>query len=185
MGLDYVGPEPTDDNNITRRRDFPLWFPLAGQWLLDPNEVNGWGVVGPYDNTNTQDLGNVGATTWSSNAGGIMFPFPVKITRFKAVHQNNATAAQAWGWVLGRTTPVDDANAVQPVTFLLDEVAANEGNGPRDYSNTRWHITDVDSFDSTVIPEGDILTLAVSAPTADGTNRYVRVQSGFLLFERV
>ena len=43
---------------ISQNRD--IIFPLSGQWLLDPNEMNGWGVLGPYDNSNTQDLGNVG-----------------------------------------------------------------------------------------------------------------------------
>lgn len=159
---------------------------IGGQLLFDPNEINGWGVVGPIDDTNAQDLGDVGAANLSRLAGGISYPFDVRIERFYAWHQNNNADAQAWGWVLAKQEKQSNSNTVA-TDYVLDEVADNAGVGPRDYSSTVTQLTDIDLSSATnnVIPAGEVLTLGAAAPTAVTTNRYVRVMSGYLHFTRV
>ena len=192
MRLQYLGPEPTQPKDVVTFEDLgsptaeTIWVPLSGQWLLDPNEANGWGVVGPYDPTNTQELGNVGATSWSWVMGGFTWPFDVKLTRFKCFCRENNNAVQAWGWTIAYGQQVDNSTASIPITRLLDEVGDNGGAGPRDFGNTRPHLVDVSTFaNGGLLPAGNTLTVAVESPTADGTNRYIQVSSGFLLFEKV
>jgi len=160
-----------------------IHFPLGGQFLLDPNEYNGWGILGPYDNTNSQDLGNVGAVP-NRLAGGLVYPFDVKVKRLYAWHYNNNADAQAWGWKLLRQVKTPNSNTVSSVNIMA-EVADNGGVGPRDYGNTRNQITDIDLSASATVPAGEIIVLGVEAPTAVTTNRYVRVMSGYLELERV
>jgi len=157
---------------------------FAGAWLLDPNEHNGWGPRGFVDEANTQDLGNVGAD-YSRVAGGFMYPFDVKILGFKAKHYNSNATAHAWGWRLGYHTWTDSSNVVN-TTNLLQEVADNAGVGPRNYLSTTTKGTDLDlSANGWVMPAGAVLTVGIEAPTAEATNYYVNVMSGFLLLERV
>lgn len=165
----------------------PFIFPLASQFLLDPNEFNGWGELGPYDNANARDLGNVGATTISRVAGGLMFPFDVRLTRFKAAHYNSNANAQAWGWRICHTTPIAGSTAALAATDILRECvgAGATATAPRDYGSTQNQLTDIDLSASATIPAGDIITLGVEAPTAVGTNYWVRICSGYLQLERV
>ena len=118
-----------------------LW-PLGGQFLLDPNEINGWGIQGPIDHSNTQDLGNVGAANLSRLSGGLCFPFAVRIEHFFAWHSNSAANAQAWGWVLAKQQKTAGSNTVT-TTYILDEVADNGGTGPRNYGNNQNQQTDI------------------------------------------
>ena len=46
-------------------------FAMSGQYLFDPNERNTWGALGPYDLSNTQDIGNSGAATFIHTVGGL------------------------------------------------------------------------------------------------------------------
>jgi len=165
------------------RPDPPIFFPLAGQFLLDPGEFNGWGVIGPYDNLNTQDLGNVGAGE-SRLSGGICYPFDVRMIRLFAWHRNNNGAALAWGWHIVRQKKNAGSNSVTNVP-LLSEVADNGGVAPRDYLNTVTQNTDVDLSSASIVPAGETIVLGVESPTAITTNRYVQVMSGFLQMERV
>lgn len=173
----------------------PLVFPLGGDFLLDPNEVNGWGVIGPYDQRNSQDLGDVTAlnagTLSSNNIGGIVFPFDVKLTEVRIIHDNSNAAALAWGWVILTSTFTFDSNT-EATTVHWNEVAG--GTGPRDYGDNVKQQTLVteaanDSgaavLPGTTIPAGTMITLAVAAPTAVGTNYYVRINAGYLKFDRV
>ena len=162
----------------------PLLFPLASQYLLDPNEFNGWGAIGVYDNVNTQDLGNVGTANPSRIAGGICFPFDITVKRFYAWHYNSNAAAQAWGWRLGVQTKNAGSNAVS-WDDIINEVGDNGGTGPRNYSNTTTQNTDIILNTPTVIPAGNVLVLGVESPTAVGTNYYVRILSGYIEAERV
>jgi len=157
-------------------------FPIGGQWLLDPNELNGWGVLGPYDNVNSQDLGNADDLTPARVAGGVQFPWDVRLKRFRADHYNSNAAAQAWGWAIFHMEKTSGTNVVSS-EFILDEVVDNNGVGPRDYSNTTNQLTDI-TFDDVVVPAGNLVNLSVRSPTAVGTNYYVRILSGYLLFER-
>ena len=154
-------------------------FPLGGQFLLDPNEMNGWGVQGPYDDVISNDWGNVGDTTPTRLVGGLVYPFDVKIKQFYAWHRNSNAAVHAWGWILLRQTKTEDT-LDQSSVFILDEV----GSGSlRDYGNNRNQLTNI-SLDHT-IPAGETLGLAVAAPTAVATNYYVQVMSGYFLLERI
>ena len=160
----------------------PLFKDLGGQFLLDPNEFNGYGVLGPFDNVNSQDLGNVGAAV-NRLAGGFVFPFDVKLTRFFAWHYNSNAAAQAWGWRIARQAKTADSNVVANVD-LLAEVADNGGTGPRDYGNTITRLTDI-TFVGDTIPAGEVVVLGVESPTANATNYYARILAGYLQFQRV
>ncbi len=158
-----------------------ICFPLGGQFLLDPNEYNGWGTIGIYDNSNTQDLGNVGANV-SRIAGGLCFPYDVRIKRLFVWHYNTNGSAEAWGWRIVRQLKVA-GSAEGTHVDLLAEVADNGGVGPRNYLDTLNQLTDV-SMDG-LVPQGEVVVLGVEAPTAVGTNYYVRIISGFIEFERV
>jgi len=163
----------------------PIVQQFSGQFLCDPNEYNGWGPIGFVDNTNSQDLGNVGAAI-SRVAGGFSFPFDVRLKRFEAWHQNNNNDLQAWGWRIASQSKNANSNTV---TFndLLRECVGDGATAvaPRNYGNTTTQRTEIPFVNSDVIPAGDVVVLGVEAPTAVTTNRYVRVMSGFFEFERV
>lgn len=161
---------------------------VGGQFLLDPGEYNGWGPSGYIDDTNNFDLGNVGATNLRSLAGGIMFPFDVRIKRFMAVHYNSSFFAEGWGWCIFRQSKPENGSAnTLPTTFMLDE-AFDRGTGQfniRDYINTNEQKTDITNFVNDVIPAGEVITLCVGAPDAPLTNYYVRILAGIIEFDRI
>ena len=157
----------------------PIIFPLGGQFLADPNEFNGWGIIGPYDNSNTQDLGNVGDTTPSRLAGGLVYPFDVRLKRFYAWHYNSNSAVQPWGWAILRQEKFAGSNNESSV-YIVDEAASNQ---LRDYGNNQTQLTDM-TLDH-VIPAGETLVLGIVAPTANTTNYYARILSGYFQFERL
>ena len=157
---------------------------LGGQFLLDPGEFNGWGPLGYLDNSNTQDLGNVGATSISRVAGGLCFPFDVRLKRFFAWHYNSSSAAHVWGWRIDRQTKNDASNTVSGET-LLSQVGDNGGAGPNDFGNTINQKTDLSFSGQPIISAGDVVVLGVEAPTAVTTNYYVRILAGYLEFERL
>lgn len=171
---------------FTKLEDREVIFTLGGQFLADPNEINGWGVLGPYDNSNTQDLGNSQVTSLNRVAGGICFPYDVEITRMYAWHYNSSAALQPWGWVLASQEKVAGSNT-QTTTIILNEVTANNGVGPRDYGDTQNQLTDIDftGLPNKVIPAGHTIILGLDSPTANGTNYYSRILSGYLSFRRV
>lgn len=199
--------EATDELIIRRAGNYerrlhrdvaPIFKDLAGQFLADPNEFNGWGVLGPFDNTNSQDLGNVGAAV-NRLVGGYCFPFDVKLTRIYAWHQdNNADGAGllAWGWRVGFQEKTAGSND-KTDTDLLREVtgAGATGVAPRDYNSTANQLTDITATSNfapgngfladTAIPAGATVYFGIETPTAEATNRYVRIMSGYLQFERV
>ena len=166
-----------------------LWWPLGGQFRLDTvaNEINGWGSVGPVDDSNTQQIGAVGDVTLSRNAGGLVFPFDVHLRRFYTWHRNNNGDAQPWGWVIHRMVKNAGSNTVSS-TYVLDEVADNGGTGPRNYGNGQTQLTDIDLTAVTAaqnIPAGETIGLGVAAPTAGTSQRFVQIHSGYMLFEIV
>ena len=160
---------------------------LGNRFLLDPNEMTGIGLLGPYDNTHSQDLGNVGSVSLTRTTGGFEYPFDVRLKRFRIWHSNSNADAEAWGWFIARAQKVDDSTAVLATTYILDEVADSGGAGPRDYGNTRTFMTDIEIPDTpeAVIPAGETITMGVSAPTANNTNYYVNCHGGYFLFERL
>ncbi len=168
---------------INRALALEILFPRGGQFLLDPNEFNGWGTIGPYDNSNTQDLGNTGGGI-NRTAGGLVFPYDVQLERMYAWHQNNNATAQAWGWRIARQAKTAGANTVTS-TDILTEVADNAGVGPRDYLSTANQLTDLDLTTTDLVPAGEVIVLGVESPTAVGTNYYVRLMSGFLQMRRI
>ena len=184
-------------DDIQSLKMFPVQ--ISGQFLLDPNEVNGWGVQGFVDNSNTVDWGNATNSGASNIAnlspntmGGFMFPFDVRLVAMEAMHDNSNTSAEAWGWVILRQSFTYDTNT-EVTSVLLDEIST--GIGTRDYlDSNRQHtlITNTsnnsgfDNFISNdIIPAGETIGLGVAAPTAVATNYYVRIHSGYMLFERV
>lgn len=164
-----------------------IYYHIGGQYLLDPNEINGWGSIGPTDNTNNQDLGNVGGAALSRASGGIMFPYDVEVIGLTTWHQNSSTSAQPWGWVLARQSKTAGANTVT-TSFILDEsterVGIDNGAGLRDYSSTTTQYTDLSISTNNTVPAGEVMILAVGAPTANATNYYVRIHAGYLTLVR-
>ena len=176
----------TNYNSVLSREVYgvaPFLYHLGGQFLLDPNEMNGWGQLGPIDNTNALDLGNVGAANTNRNAGGLVFPFDIKINRLYAWHKDSNNSAEPWGWIMFAQQKNAGSNTVT-TTYILDEVADNGGTGPRDYNNNN-QLTDLSFTTGNILPAGEVLVLGVAAPTAVGTNYYVQIQSGFLELERI
>ena len=171
---------------LAQRQD-SIIFPLGGQFLLDPNEFNGWGTVGLYDTSNTQDLGNVGDTTAIRLASGISFPFDTRLVKFYASHYNSNAGALPWGWRIARqfkeATPTNGTSDRQDFD-VISEVALNGGVGPRDYGNTITQRTEMD-FANEIVPANHTIILGVEAPTALTAQNYVRILSGFFEFERI
>jgi len=164
-------------------KKIPIIQQISGRWLLDPNEINGWGQHGMFDNTNSADLGNVGDLTPSRLAGGPVYPFDVRLKRFYAWHRNSNGAALPWGWLIFRQEKIIDTTA-QSAVYILDETGDNGGAGPRDYGNNNTQLTDI-TFTDVIIPAGELINLSVTSPTAVATNYYAEVMSGYLEFERV
>jgi len=162
------------------------YFDLGGQFLCDPNEINGWGAQGPFDNVNSQDLGNSGATALSWIAGGFERPFNIQLRRMVAWHRNNNNAVLPWGWVVAHQTKTADSNA-QVTNMVLQEVNNNGGVGPRDYGDNVSQRTDLDltGLPNSLVPAGNVVVIAVDSPTAVTTNRYVQVMSGWIEYKRV
>lgn len=162
-----------------------------GNFLMDPNEYNGWGDYGIIDVALTQKLGSIGDANLSQYCGGFSFPFDVRLVEMFIKHRDTNSAAGQWGWAVASTTPANDSSSSLPANWVLDEVQeendAPVGQGPRDYNSTKQFITDL-SFDesSPVIPARDTITLMVGCGIGNPTtNYYVRVQSGYMAFERV
>lgn len=158
---------------------------IWGQFLLDPNEFNAWGQIGYGDNTNSQDLGNVGAEI-TRLAGGIMYPFDVQLLSFKAFHRNSNANAQAWGWRLARQVKNGGSNTVSFNDIIRECTGAGAtAVAPRDYGNNTTQYTNIDLSATATVPAGEVIILGVEAPTANTTNYYVQVFGGYLYLERV
>ena len=162
------------------------YIDFGGQFLLDPNEINGFGVMGPFDDSNTQDLGDVG-TEPTQVAGGWHRPFDFKVTRLSGwIRESNNDAVDPWGFLLFRQKKTDGSND-RVNTKILAEVAENNGVGPRSYDGTQpfWFSVDLSSRPNNIVEVGEILGFGVEAPTAMLTNRHVQFMSGLIEFERV
>lgn len=163
----------------------PIVYQFSSQFLLDPGEYNSWGLQGVSDNINSQDLGNVGTANLNRNAGGLSFPFDVRLKRFTAHHRVSNGLAEPWGWFIARVLKTPPGNGIS-TTWMLDEsFDRGPGTNLRDYGNNQNQYSDLTTFDNDVIPAGEILVVGVGAPTAIGTDYYVQVSSGYLEFERV
>jgi len=165
-------------------REIPIQ--ISGQFLLDPNETNTWGVIGFVDQSNTFDAGNADATSLSYNVGGLCFPFPVEVLSLTMVHRVNNSGANPFGFVLGYQTHTYGTNDSQE-TFIIHEVNGNGGVGPREYGDVwpRLFSEETKGMANAIIPANAEIFLGVSSPTADTTNRYVQVSGGCLLVRRV
>lgn len=168
----------------THRVEVQQW---GGQFLADPNEVNGWGSVGVIDDTNSQDLGNADATALAWTAGGLVYPYDVELLRFFTWHRDNNAALEPWGWVISRLTKTDGTTA-QTTDFIVHETQENGNVGPRDYPSTapQKTVIDLSTLPNRFITGDDqMVNIAVAAPTADPTNRYVQVMGGYILYRRI
>lgn len=160
-----------------------IHIPIAGQWAAQNNEVNGWGIIGIYNNTNSQDYGDYSAGTAGINnaqIGGISFDFPVRFRKFNAIHRNNSALTNPWGWEIysQEKTP---ASLTRVTTPLYDERASL-----RDYGNNQYQETTIlgSQLTSNVLAAGHILTLAVATPSQTAS-RNIQLYTGYMLFERL
>lgn len=162
----------------------PILFHFGGEWLLDPNEFNAWGYRGHSDDRHTTDLGNVGANP-SRAAGGIHFPWDVRVERLHVWHRNNNAGVLPWGWRMTKQQKTENSNTVTSVDMLRQVVGTGAGaTAPNDYGNNRNQETNITTFADPILPAGQVLILGVESPTAVTTNRYVQVMSGLLVFSR-
>ena len=187
-GVWYELDENGNENYLVRGNELPP-LQFSGRFLSDPNEINGWGVLGAYDNTNSQDLGNVSAANLSRLSGGPMWPYQVKITGLYAYHRDSNSATdiiEPWGWAMLRQKKTGGTNTITD-EYILDEVADNGGVGPRAYGNsvTQETMIDLSSAANNVLSPFETLVLGLAAPTATPVNRYVEVMSGIITMERV
>ena len=160
--------------------------PLGSEFLLDPNEVNAWAVRGMIDDRHAISLGNTDADNLSRLAGGLIYPFDVRIKALHAYHRNSDNDAQAWGWVVARVKKTAASNS-QTTDFILHESQENGNVGPRDYGNNVTQLTDIDLSQrpESLVPAGETIILGVAAPTAVTANRFVQIMSGYIHIERV
>ncbi len=158
---------------------------LGSRYLLDPNEFNGWQADGIIDQTMTADLGNVGANV-NRAAGGLCFPFDVRVKRLFAWHYNSNAAALAWGWRITSLTKTAGSNTVTHEDVLRECTGTGAtAIAPRNYLSTVMQNTDVDLSSSPVVPAGNVIGFGVEAPTAITTNYYVYCLAGYMHIERV
>lgn len=170
---------------ILQKKQF-VWS-LGSQFLLHPNEMNGWRERGPFDDAITTDLNNIGEDPIGLS-GGLVFPWDVKLLSMFAWHRNSNNAVEPWGWVIFKQQKTAGSNNTNS-TFIIDEVTENNGVGTRDYGNDRIQQTNLDLTTKSdvlrTLAAGETLTLAVAAPTTNGSSFYVNIMSGYLLFERI
>lgn len=164
----------------------PFIQQFSGRFLLDPNEVNGFGQGGFTDETLSRDLGNADATTLTRLSGGFMFPYDIRLDKFRVWHRNNNNSAEAWGWVISKQAKTAGSNAVT-TTFIVHEAQSNGNVGPRNYLNTQNQFTDLDlsGLANNTLAAGEVLTIGVAAPTANTTNYYVECMSGMISANRI
>ena len=160
-----------------------IYVPIGGQFLLDPNETNGWGYIGIVDDTVTFKMADATDTHWARTSGGIMFPIDVELVSFDAWHYNSSNSVQPWGWSLNKQTKTEGSAARSNVSILHE---LNDGN-TRDYGDTNNRNTSIDFTGNPekLIPSGDVFGLGVSTLTTISTNYYVRVMAGMLVFKPV
>ena len=165
---------------------------LAGEWTIDPGEINGFQRRGIYEPQN-EDWGDVGTTGITRFAGGYSFPFDVRIKSMYAVHANNSLNAEGWGWVLSKHRKEFNTANTLDVQYIYDESTVRSGvengDGLRVYGANTPQETDI-TFDHTdtdfILRAGDILSVGVgAATTVSNTNYSVQVASGYIEFERV
>ena len=155
---------------------------LGSRYLLDPNEYAGWSSDGIIDQTMTADLGNVGGSI-SRTAGGVCYPYDVKVVRLFAWHYNSNEAVLPWGFRIAALAKTAGSNSVSYTDILRQCVGAGAtAIAPNDYGNITTQLTDV-AIDEPVIPAGQLINFGVEAPTAVTTNYYVQMMGGFIEIE--
>ena len=172
----------------------PIIKELGGQFLHDPGEVNGYGVLGIIDPTHTQDWGDVTAlnagTISPISMGGFSFPFDVRLKRFYCIWDSNSSADEtitAHGWVILQQTRLavpnslvdDDARTTAVMLNQCDPFVYPEGM-------TRTRVADITTFTNDVVPAGSQIGIAIGADTDTTTaQKYSRIHTGYLEFERL
>ena len=174
-------PQNVLDQDFTAGGVNTIFQQVSGQFLLDPNEFNAWGTTGFVDNSNTQDIGNVGAGM-TAQVGGLCYPMDVTLKRFYCWHRNSNGAALPWGWRIARQEK-NENSTTRTDTDILRECVGTDATAvaPRDYQNASMQLTDV-TIDH-VIPAGQTIVLGVESPTAVTTNYYVQMFGGCFVFE--
>lgn len=157
---------------------------FGGRFLLDPNEFTGFSLAGAFDDTITNDLGNVGAAP-TRVAGGFSFPFDVQLKEMSAKHYNSNATVLPWGFRV-----ITQEKGVGNAVVNLDVIRECVGDGadaicPQDHLSTVNVATTLDLSASEVVPAGAVIGIGVEAATAIATNYYVNVMSGYISYERV
>jgi len=157
-----------------------LVYPVSGQWALQNNEVNGWGLLGPYDNTNSQDLGNY--TNYLSlnpqQLGGFRFPFDVDFIELDIIYRINNNNTQDWKWLI-YTQEKTIASTTRSTELIYD--------GPLGIiaTPTQYQQTTITAADLTLayLPAGQFFCLAAGTPS-QVANRNIQIYGGSIVFRK-
>ena len=159
-----------------------ILIPVSGQFAAQNNEVNGWGQLGPFDNTNSQDFGNYASYTTLNNlqVGGLRFPFDVRFVELDIIHRNNAGATDEWKWLI-YTQEKTPGSTTRVTQLIYDGALNNYGNN--EPQQTQIVAADlIDPPNDTVLTAGHFWSLAVGTPT-QAANRNIQCYGGWILFE--
>ena len=177
---------------------------ISGRFYIDnqADDLSGMGITGAGYNFTT-DLGSFTTTNLSRTAGGYMYPFDVRVLETRMVfYQSNATMGVTdWGFIVSSVNKTLPGNT-RATTFIYDErtagvdgavdadwVGPGSANGARQYNSTenqslQFDLVQANGGTPFVLPAGDALNFAVfQRGTADANNRYVYIQSGYLVLE--
>jgi len=170
------------------------FLPLAGQFLLDPGEYNAYGLLGFTDNTNNQDLANVGEGVGVA-VGGIVVPYDCEIVSLFVRYRVSNADSLPWGWRIGtvntKSTIVNGVYSEQE--DLFNQVAAasipNSGIVLNDPPSTESEILEREvselSAEPWIVKKNHMIHFGVEAPTALTANRFVQISGGYLLLKRL
>ena len=158
----------------------PYFERVVGQWALQNNEVNGWGVIGSADNTNSQDFGNYTnyQTLNAATMGGMRFPVDVRFVEMDLLWRNT-TGTMDWKWIIYRHTKTA-GTAVETTEMIYDGPLRSNAN----VAIVSQTILTSDDLIDPVIPAGDFFLLAAGTPV-QAANENVQVYDGYAIFEPV
>lgn len=160
----------------TNRAFTDIILPIGGQWALQNNEVNGWGLQGPLDDSNTQDLGDYATYTTLNpqQLGGLRFPIDVELVELDLIYRCDTNATLDWKWLI--YTQTKTMNSGTRVTTLVYDGTLGVAGTPTQYTQSTIVTGDLTNA---VLTAGDFLCLAAGTPTQIA-NRTVQVYGGYI-----
>ena len=149
-------------------------LPIGGQWGIQNNEVNAWGVLGFVDNNNTQDVGNYTNknTLNSVNFGGYTLPYDAYVVDAHIKFRVNNADVIGFTWMLYEQDKV--VGGANPTTLKYESALITPGNN----SDQEHNFTAADMVNNNFAAK-NVISLAVGCPT-QGINRNAQVYGGYV-----